>query len=95
MDKWNNNVYIRGKPLMKEAIPLAATTLENTVTFTVPDGERWFVTGVHLKNCTLSSGDLVLYAQLLDPNDVTMGYFVYAHAAIVTGKQTNVHHQEQ
>ena len=57
-----------GDPLMENRLSKTMTTEEDTVTFTVPDHERWIVDVAWMRNATLSAGDLVAKIYAADPS---------------------------
>ena len=81
MDKWNNDILVRGKPLMTSVLSKAMTTGADEIELQVPDNERWLVKRVYVKNGTLSAGDLALTCELKDQNDVAMGKVINVSAA--------------
>jgi len=85
--RWHS-LLTTGYPLMLDRLAIPCTTLENELTFTVPDGERWVVLNGNFYNCTLSSGDLVLVIEVLDRNGDWLGYL--RHEAACTTLETVV-----
>ena len=55
-----------GDPLFKRQLSIACTTLENSVTYTVPQNERWILLGGYMKCCTLASGNLTISCLVYD-----------------------------
>ena len=75
-----STLYTKGVPLMFNRIAITVTTSADTVEFVVPANERWVVLGIWMLNCTLSSGNSVMSAQLNDQNGSRVGYFFYVDA---------------
>lgn len=60
---------------------VAATTLANSVTVEVPINERWLLLYGHMRNCTLSTGNLLCTVDLRDCTPAIVGSLFSASLA--------------
>jgi len=80
VQKWHC-LYTTGESMIRTVLAVACTTLAGSITYVVPECERWIIFGGSLVNCTLSSGTCTVTVEVLDENDALINYLVYDAAA--------------